>query len=355
MKYWFSDLSMPMRWLVLLSFSIPLYFIFHLGHFPAAVLLSCMFAAIVVSLQGITLFIPKWNFAIAQGVVGCLMARSLKPEVLSNVIDSWPIFVAVSLAVFSASAILGWVFTRRGIFPGSTAVWGLAPGAAAAMVIMAEAYGADVRLVAFMQYLRVASVTTIAAVIAHFYAVSGVVESSISTQWFFLDFYNFATTLFLVIGVSLIAFKLSIPGGAMFLPLTLGVVLQFFGFVVIDLPIFLLTAAYAVIGWSIGLRFNRAILRHAWQTLPQVLTAISLLIILSGLIAISLWHFQGFDLFTAYLASSPGGADSVAVIAATTTVNTGFVMSMQLSRFLFVLIFGPMVSKYVATRAVKAV
>jgi membrane AbrB-like protein len=350
MNFHFSHLSTSICWIALLLLSSLLSVFLNLGHFPAAVLLGCMFAAIFMSTRGAALIIPKWYFALAQGVVGCLMARSLQPQVLNSVGQNWPIFVGVSLAVFSASVLLGWIFMRRGIFPGSTAVWGLAPGAAAAMVVMAEAYGADVRLVAFMQYLRVALVTTIAAVIAHFCTSTGVMQPSITPHWFAVDTFNLAMTLFVVVGVSTVAYRLAIPGGSMILPLILATVLQYFGLLVIDLPLLLLTAAYAVIGWSIGLRFNSAILRHAWRSLPQVLMAISSLIILSGVIAVGLWQLADYDLFTAYLASSPGGADSVAVIAATTTVDAGFVMSMQLSRFLFVLIFGPIVSKFVATR-----
>lgn len=37
---------------------------------------------------------------------------------------------------------------------------------------------------------------------------------------------------------------------------------------------------------------------------------------------------------TAYLATSPGGADSVAIIAASAHVEISFVMAMQLARFL---------------------
>ncbi len=350
MNFHFSNISLPIRWMALLLLSILLSVLLNLGHFPAAVLLGCMFAAILMSTRGAALMIPRPFFALAQGVVGCLMARSLQPDVLNSMGQNWPIFIGVSLAVFSASVVLGWFFMRRGIFPGSTAVWGLAPGAAAAMVVMAEAYGADVRLVAFMQYLRVALVTTIAAVIAHFCASTGVLEPSTAPQWIVFDAANLAITLAVAIGVSMAAYRLAIPAGSMILPLILATVLQYFDLLVIDLPLLLLTAAYAVIGWSIGLRFNAAILRHAWHSLPQVLMAISTLIILSGVIAVGLWCLADYDLFTAYLASSPGGADSVAVIAATTTVDAGFVMSMQLSRFLFVLIFGPIVSKFVATR-----
>ena len=38
------------------------------------------------------------------------------------------------------------------MLPGTTALWGTSPGAASVMTIMAESYGADMRLVAFMQY-----------------------------------------------------------------------------------------------------------------------------------------------------------------------------------------------------------
>jgi hypothetical protein len=136
----------------------------------------------------------------------------------------------------------------------------------------------------------------------------------------------------------------------MILPLILGATLQYFGLMAIELPLLLLTVAYAVVGWSIGLRFDIQILRHAWHSLPQVLMAISSLILLSGLIAVGLWQLADYDLFTAYLASTPGGADSVAVIAATTAVDAGFVMSMQIFRFLFILAVGPIVSKFVATK-----
>jgi uncharacterized protein len=350
MKFNFPRGSITLRWALLVLSSILFSILLNLGHFPAAILLGCMFSAILISIRSGPLHISRPYFALAQGIVGCLMARSLQPQVLNGVIDNWMLFVGISLSVFATSVLLGWFFMRRGTFPGTTAVWGLAPGAAAAMVVMAESYGADVRLVAFMQYLRVAMTTVIAAAIAHFYAVNNGQNIHFIPGWFDINYANLLVTITLACGVSMLAYKLRIPGGSMLLPLVAGVVFQYLGFLVIELPLFLLTIAYAVIGWSVGLRFNSAILRHALNCLPQVLLAISTLIILSGLMAIGLWRLADYDLFTAYLATSPGGADSVAVIAATSAVDVGFVMAMQLSRFLFVLIFGPIISKFVATK-----
>ena len=82
------------------------------------------------------------------------MAHSLHFEVLQRVAGEWPLFLGIAFAVMAASALLGYWLMRSGLLPGSTAIWGLAPGAASAMVLMAGDFGADTRLVAFMQYLR---------------------------------------------------------------------------------------------------------------------------------------------------------------------------------------------------------
>src|SRR5450830_895227 len=135
-------------------------------HLPAGVLLGCMLAGIVLSSQEIRLGIPTTLFALAQCVLGCLRVKSLQPSTLAKVASDWPIFVGATFSIIAASAALGWLLMRRQVFPGTTAVWGLAPGAASAMVLMAEDYGADIRLVAFMQYLRVVVVTAVASLVA---------------------------------------------------------------------------------------------------------------------------------------------------------------------------------------------
>jgi membrane AbrB-like protein len=337
-------------WSVLLPASALLAWTFTALHLPAGVLLGCMLAGIVLSSRDISLKMPPVLFALAQGVLGCLMANSLQPAALARVASGWPIFLLATSSVIIASAVLGWIMMRRKIFPGTTAVWGLAPGAASAMVVMAEAYGADMRLVAFMQYLRVAMVTAVAALVARLWTTHDA-TLAVPVDWLAVhDPQHAGPTLLLAFGGALLARRLHIPAGSMVAPLLIGTALQASGHLVIELPPTLLAVAYAVIGWSIGLRFTRAILRHAARALPQVAGAIFALMGVGVGIAALLWWLAGLDPLTAYLATSPGGADSVAVIAATSAVDAGFVMAMQLARFLMVLVFGPPVSKFVASR-----
>ena len=97
-----------------------------------------------------------------------------------------------------------------------------------------------------------------------------------------------------------------------------------------------------------GLRFTRDVLMHALRALPRVMAAMLLLMgvgLASGAVLVLA---MGLDPLSAYLATSPGGADSMAVIAATSTVETSFVMAMQLARFLLVLVTGPAISRWLA-------
>lgn len=338
-------------WCVLLLISAVLGWALSALHLPAGVLLGCMLAGILLSSQEIRLGVPTTLFALAQGVIGCLMAKSLQPSTLLKVASDWPLFLGATISIIAASAGLGWLLMRRQVFPGTTAVWGLAPGAASAMVLMAEAYGADVRLVALMQYLRVAVVTAVAALVAGLWTHHAA-AAPVKLPWFAVhNSIDLGSTLLLVLLGSGIARWLRIPGGPMVIPLLVGAALQAMGVLVIELPPALLAVSYALVGWSIGLRFTRAILRHAVRALPAVLGSIFALMGVGLVIAVGLTELAGYDPLTAYLASSPGGADSVAIIAATSAVDVGFVMSMQLARFLTVLVLGPQVSKLITAQS----
>jgi len=74
------------------------------------------------------------------------------------------------------------------------------------------------------------------------------------------------------------------------------------------------------------------------------------LIVTCGLIAALMVVVAGVDPLTAYLATSPGGSDSIAIIAASTNVDVSFVMAMQTVRMLAVLFLAPMVTRFVALR-----
>lgn len=311
-----------------------------------------MLCAIFFSARDITLVVPQQAFSLAQGLLGCLMAKSLHPSMLQVIASDWPLFLAATVSLLFVSSGLSWLLMRKQILPGTTAIWGLAPGAASAMVVLAEAYGADVRLVAFMQYLRVVIVTLLAALVARLangHSSNLAIEPSVFA---ISNVSHFGYSLAVAILGSFVARLFKVPAGSLLIPLLAGTVLQAGGLFTVEIPAALLTCAYIAIGWSIGLRFNKAILLHALKALPNVLFSIFVLLIMGLIIAFSLIHFANFDSLTAYLATSPGGADSVAIIAATSAADAGFVMAMQVARFVLVLLCGPPLAKWVASMTV---
>lgn len=345
-----SSRSPGLQWLVLLALSLLFFVIFQTMRLPAALLLGPMAAAIAIAAAEGAIRVPVRPFIISQGVIGCLIAHSIEPSTLREMVHDWPIFLMVIASVIFASNTLGWFLARWQVLPGTTAVWGSSPGAAAAMTLMAEAYGADIRLVAFMQYLRVVFVAVVASLVSRIW-ITGPAAAAPEFIWFPpLDWIGFGQTLILILGGSWLAVRLRIPAGPMLVPMILGIILHNTGLMTIVLPPWMLAASYALIGWNIGSRFTRPILVHAARALPRVVASILTLITICGGIAALLVYFADIDPLTAYLATSPGGADSIAIIAASSEVDLPFVMAMQTARFLIVLVTGPAIARFIAKR-----
>lgn len=144
-----------LQWGMLCVLSLLLSIGFLAVHLPAALLLGPMIAGIIFSMRGITLQLPRSAFLAAQAILGCMIAQNLTGSILTTLAANWPIVLAILLVTLLSSAIVGWLLVRYSSLPGNTGAWGSSPGGAAAMVAMAQDYGADIRLVAFMQYLRV--------------------------------------------------------------------------------------------------------------------------------------------------------------------------------------------------------
>jgi uncharacterized protein len=120
------------------------------------------------------------------------------------------------------------------------------------------------------------------------------------------------------------------------------------GWLDIDLPRWVLAIAYALLGWRIGLGFTRDALIHAGRALPVVLAAALCLMGVCAALAWCLTRLAHIDPLTAYLATSPGGIDSIAIIAASTPqVDLAFVLTLQAVRLLFVILLAPLITRLV--------
>ncbi|WP_236237893.1 AbrB family transcriptional regulator [Pseudomonas faucium] len=307
---------------------------------PAGLFLGPMLVAIVFAVCGARLSLHRQVFRFGQGCVGLLVAHSVSWAVLVSMAQSWHLMLLATLITVLLSALVGLGTVRLGGIPGSTAAWGTAPGAASAMVSMAEENGADGRVVATMQYVRVVCVVMVGSLVSHLLgATPGAAPAAsaalvpVATPW--LD-----TLLSLaVVLIGLVVGK-RMPAGALLMPLLLGAALQLSGLLTIHLPEPLLAFAYAAIGCYIGLRFDRQTVRYVWKRLPTMIAGALALIMLCAVCAWGLAWAMGVDFLSMYLATSPGGLDAMAIIAVESHADVGLVLAMQTLRLFGVILTG---------------
>lgn len=337
------------QWACLAVFSIIFAAALEALHLSAALLLGPMIAGMIVASAGGRIRVADTVFAGTQSIIGCMIARAIPVSIVHEAAMEWPVFVLGVTSTIAMAALVGWMLARWRVLPGTSAIWGSAPGGAAAMTVMSEAYGADIRLVAFMQYSRVLCVTSVASLVA---SLAGREHSVAATVWFpAVDWFSLAKTL-AVASLGLISAKVfRVRAGAVLLPLVAGAVLSNSGAMHIELPPWLLAGSYALLGWAIGLRFTRESIAYVARALPRVLAAILSLIAACAVVGQILAKATGVDSLTAYLATSPGGIDVTSIIATDSDVDTPFVLSMQFARILIVLAIGPWLARFLAARA----
>lgn len=345
--------KVSLRWALLAFASILLASLFEALRLPAALLLGPLVAAAGMAAFSMNCIVPAPVFRLAHGVIGMLIARALTVDILPELVKDWPIFVLSIVSVIAASSLLGWLLARWQVLPGTTAIWGSAPGAATAMVVMAGNFGADTRLVALMQYLRVFIVVIVATLVGRSW-IGQSPDAGSGIPWLpHLDPIELLGTAVVIAGGATLGQWLRIPAGSLLVPMVIGAILNNLGVITITLPPWLLAPTYMVIGWQVGSRFDRPILRHAARALPRLLLAIAALVAACAGFSVLLVVLAGIDPLTAYLATSPGGIDSIAIIGTAGHADMPFVMAMQTARFLVVMVVGPWIARLVANSATK--
>src|SRR5882672_12349083 len=263
----------PVKWVALVMLCALISLLWGVAGLPAGLLLGPMIAGIVFGVNDLRLSVPRRPYQGAQAVIGAMVSASITPAIVTTFGHDALLFCAVTFATLLSAVALGWLLSRSGLTPGPTAVYGISPGAASAMVLLGEAEGADARLVAFMQYSRVLLVAVVAALVARFWAHVGNAHAPTALWFGPVPWGNLALVLILALLAQQFARVLRLQAWALLGPMILLSVLHAAGWLQIDLPRWLLAAAYACLGWYIGLGFRRDALIHAGRAMPVVIVA----------------------------------------------------------------------------------
>ncbi len=302
--------------------------------------------------------VPRWGRVVSLAVVGGVLAATFRPSVLPLLASNWlPVCLVVGGTLVLSLAV-GLMLARVAHLDGKSAALGTLPGAASGMLAMSGPLGADPRLVAVMQYTRVVVVVFSAALVSRLGLVPGTAPQPISTQSLQSSAPQGAALLvhdaWLTYGLTALVaavgawagIRLRLPAGALMGPLVLGVALEELGTMRLAWPPGVPQAAFLVLGLWVGLLFDRASIKGAGRLFPLVLaSAVGLTAACAGL-GWALAALTSIDGLTAYLATAPGGIDSVAIMALGSGADAPLVLAVQMLRLFAVVLAGALLGRW---------
>ncbi|HEU4658260.1 MAG TPA: AbrB family transcriptional regulator [Capillimicrobium sp.] len=316
---------------------------------PSAALFAALLAGIgyALTLGGrAPLVLPPAGLLLGQAVVGVSLGTSLDGETLKAVgADALPIALATA-ATLVVSVGAGLVLSRVTGVDRATGTLGLVAGGASGIVALSDELGADARLVAFMQYLRVLVVVLFAPLVA--YALLGHAgDAGAGTQAATPTrdpglLADLAFTAGCAAAGLVAARLLRLTAGSLLMPLVIAAALTV-GRVVADaqVPQLIEDVAFGLIGLQVGLRFTVATIREAGRLLPSVLASIFAMIAACAAMAAALVPLAGVSYASAYLATTPGGLYAVLAAAVGAGANTTFVLAVQALRLFAMILLAP--------------
>ena len=314
---------------------------------------SYLFAALLVGLA-IALArpgepaVPPPVFRGAQAVVGVSLGAYLEADALHALAGSWLPVALVTLATLGLSLLGGAVLARVTGLDRPTAALGMIAGGASGIVGMSGELGADDRLVAFMQYLRVLVVVLITPVgIALFFGGqdAGAAGAAPAADTF-ADPADWLVTGALAGVGAVVGLRAKVPAGVLLVPMLLTGVLVLTVLADFAVPGLLSEGAFALIGLHVGLSFTLATLRLLGRLTGPVLAMIALLLVACFGLAALLAATTSATLLDTYLATTPGGIYAVVAVAFGTGADTTFVVAVQSLRVVGMVLLAPLAVRY---------
>jgi membrane AbrB-like protein len=212
---------------------------------------------------------------------------------------------------------------------------------------MARELGADERMVAVLQYLRVLLIVVLMPVVATgLYGASpgsGSGAGGSGPGWL--------VGLLFAVGcgvVGLLAGRwVRLPVAALLAPMLLAAVVDLSGLGHgARVPGAVGTAAFLVIGLQVGVSFTRDSVATIGRALPLALTVILGLIVASAGLGAVLAAATGASALDGYLATTPGGLYAVLATATGSGADATFVLAVQVLRLFVMLLSAPLLARF---------
>ena len=329
------------KWLLLIVVTVAVTVPLELVGVPSAALFAALLVGIALALVSLApAGVPRKAGIAAQGVLGVYIGTMVQHDAIDALGPNWPIVLGVAVATLilsiGAGALLG---LHRDLSP-LTGSLALVAGGASGLVAIARELGGDDRVVAVVQYLRVALITaSMPVVVTLIYHAEKTGRAAAPTETDSLPWYLSIVVLTVIVLVGVTAGRLiRLPGSGLLGPMAVTIVLELTGTSLgLSVPLVLVQVGYAVIGWQAGVAFTREAVRAIGRALPSALGLIVALNVACAGLGVLLSHVAGISLLDGYLSTSPGGIYAVLATAVETGSNVTFIIAAQVVRVLLML------------------
>ncbi|MGR6967242.1 AbrB family transcriptional regulator [Geodermatophilus sp. URMC 61] len=294
------------------------------------------------------LTVPRQATTAAQGLIGVSIGALVDPDTLEAISRDWLPVLLVTVGTLLLSVLAGLLMRLQpGISP-VTGAFAMVAGGASGITAMSRELGADDRMVAVLQYLRVLLIVVLMPVAATvvFGAEPGSGGPTVDDAGPGWPAGLLFSAVCLLAGIPL-ARLLRIPVPALLGPMLVAAGLDLGGLSGgADVPVPLETAAFLVIGLMVGLNFTRDSLRTIGRALPLALVVILGLIAACAGLGAVLTVTTGASALDAYLATTPGGLYAVLATAQDGGADATFVLAVQVLRLFVMLLSAPLLARW---------
>ncbi|PQP23003.1 AbrB family transcriptional regulator [Rhodococcus opacus] len=338
-----------LRWFALITLSVGGWVLGESVGLTAAGLFSALIVAATLAVTGWgPARVPRPLGKLAQGVLASAVGLMVHRDTIAGLGSMWVPVVSIAAATLALSVAAGALLALHRDVDAVTGSLAMTAGGATGLVAMARELGGDDRVVAVVQYLRVALVVVSMPMIVTFgFRADTGAETVTGTEGGGSEWYVALPflALFIVGGIA-VATLVRLPAPATLGPLAVSAGFELGGWSdAVAVPPMLMTGALILIGWQAGLAFDRASLRAIRRILPYA----ALLTLLVGAacagLGVLLSHLTGVSLLEAYLATTPGGLAAVLAVSASTASNVTFVAAAQVLRLVIMLVTTPIMAK----------
>ena len=318
---------------------------------PSSYLFAALLLGLAIALsRPDRVALPPLAFRASQAIAGVSLGAYLQAEALKALAGSLAPVLLVSAGTLGLSLAAGAVLARTTALDPPTAALGMIAGGASGIVGMSGDLGADDRLVAFMQYLRVLVVvllTPIGIVVLFGGSDGGGGGAPPPSAGLLGSGWEWAAAAGLALAGAALARRLRVTAGVLLGPMILTGALVLAGplegFAVPDL---LGQTAFALIGLQVGLRFTPETVRLLGRLTGPVLLAIAALLVASFGLAVLLAATTSATLLDAYLATTPGGLYAVLAVAFGAGADTTFIVAVQTLRVVAMVLLAPLAVRW---------